>query len=310
MAIEHHGGTTGPAAPPGLADLDTAAPAPSRPPATTRPARPARPPLNERFTTALSRRGFGSQVVETAEPVSPHVVVEPAPVSTSSNARSYVRVGLAASSGFAGSLVMVGTSPVWRLAPPDTWRLTIPGLDHPGDSLYSGITFVIAAVLMALGWVGLVGHISRSAGVNPDSHGWAGFTGRGGRVVLGVAVLWALPFMLGPIQISTDAYSYAAQGMLANIGKDPSVEGPNHLPNHATSDYWRAADPIWRDSPAPYGPVAVLSEKLAVSTTDYDVAKTVWALRFIAVAGVVMAGIGVFLIARSHGVSELSLIHI
>lgn len=299
MAIEQQGGNTRPAAP-GLVEDVVRAPTPLRSPT------PARRSLNERFSTALSRRGFGAVAVETAEPVSPHTVIEPTPTAPASRARSHVRIGLATTAGLAGSVLMVGTSPVWRLAPNDTWRLTIPGLNHPGDSLYSGFTFVIAAALMALGWVGLVGHVTRVAGVTtePDSSAWAGFAGRGGRVVLGVTMLWALPFMLGPIQISTDAYSYSAQGMLANIGKDPSVVGPNALPNHGTSDYWRAADPIWRDSPAPYGPVAVLTEKLAVGLSDFDVARTVLGLRFLAMAGVAMSAVGVYLIARSHRVSE------
>jgi hypothetical protein len=233
--------------------------------------------------------------VRAAEPVSPHVYADTRALPVRSQAATnlaYVRLALAAASGLAGSVLLVATSPVWRLAPADTWRVSL--LDHPVDgSFYAGLTFVVGILLMSLGWLGLIGHMRRRVGSDRSRLKW----------LLVVTVLWSLPLLLSPIQLSTDAYSYAAQGNMASLGIDPSAHGPNALPNHGNNPFWRAADPIWRDAPAPYGPVSVGLAKATVTITGFDVSHAVWGFRFLATAGVVMAGVGVFLIARTRRVS-------
>jgi hypothetical protein len=252
------------------------------------------PSVRERLRRAATSLRTPAVASTQVEPVSPHLapVEAPTPRAPRPMWRSYVQLALATAAGLAGSLVLAGTAPVWYLAPV-SWRLTVPGLLSPGDPFYSAVTFVVAVVLMCLGWIGLVGHMRRGAG-----HGRT-------RVVLVVAasVLWSLPLLLGPIQLSTDAYSYGAQGALAEMGVDPTDVGPQALPNHSTNEFWRAADPIWRDAPAPYGPVAIGLAKANVSLTGYDVANAALGFRALAVAGVVLTGIGVFVIARSRRVS-------
>ena len=150
---------------------------------------------------------------------------------------------LAALSGFCGSLLIVATAPVWRLAPPGGWRLTLPGVPHPGtSSLFAGTTFVVGVILMTLGWMGLIGRAERQRW--RERHRLI--------MVLAVLVLWAVPLMLAPPLLSNDAYSYAAQGELASQGIDPSSHGPAYL---LGGDFMIGADPVWKISPAPYGPV-------------------------------------------------------
>lgn len=251
---------------------------------------PAPTPVRERFRRAATQLRTATVAGSIAEPVSPHR--SPAPVAARSSWSAYVQVTLATVAGLAGSLVLAGTAPVWYLAPV-SWRLTVPGLLSPGDPLYSAITFVLGVLLMCLGWVGLVGHMRRGAGSGRSRIVW----------VVAAATLWSIPLLLGPIQLSTDAYSYNAQGALAEMGLDPTAVGPNALPNHSTNEFWRAADPIWRDAPAPYGPVAIGLAKANVALTGYDVANAALGFRALALAGVVMTGVGVFVIARSRRVS-------
>jgi len=251
-------------------------------------------PARERLRRAAAQLRTATVSGSIAEPVSPHraPVEAPAPVTVTPSWSAYVGVALATAAGLAGSLVLAGTAPVWYLAPV-SWRLTVPGLLSPGDPLYSAVTFVLGVLLMCLGWVGLVGHMRRGAGTGRSRVVW----------VVAAAALWSIPLLLGPIQLSTDAYSYNAQGALAEMGLDPTAVGPNALPNHSTNEFWRAADPIWRDAPAPYGPVAIGLARVNVALTGYDVANAALGFRFLAFAGVVMTGVGVFVIARSRRVS-------
>lgn len=259
---------------------------------------PAPVGLRERLTRAAAQLRVPAGADSVAETVSPHVAAADAPapgpivVVAPAHWPAYIRVSLALVVGFAGSLLLAGTAPVWYLAPV-SWRLTVPGLLSPGDPLYSAVTFVLAVSLLCLGWVGLVGHTRRATGSSRSRLTW----------VLIAAVAWSLPILAGPIQLSTDAYSYAAQGALAEMGLDPTSMGPNALPNHSTNEFWRAADPVWRDAAAPYGPVAIGLAEATVVVTGYNVTNAALGFRALALAGVIMTGIGVFVIARNRRVS-------
>ena len=195
-----------------------------------------------------------------------------------------------AAAGFLGVLIVVGSAPVWRNAAP-SWRLTVPGLPHPPDSsLLAGALFLGGLVLMWIGWVGLVGRSERMPG-SPT---------RRLAVVLVVLGLWVVPPMLGTPLLSNDAYSYAAQGEMATQGIDPTAVGPYALHR---GPFLNAVDPVWRDAPAPYGPVAIQLQALSAEVTGHDPAGTVWMMRVLAVLGVAMTVAGVVVIARQHRVS-------
>lgn len=65
------------------------------------------------------------------------------------------------------------------------------------------------------------------------------------------ALLWGAPLMLAPPLFSRDAWSYAAQGMLVRLGVSPYEHGPSVLGGAIK----QAVDPLWRHTPAPYGPL-------------------------------------------------------
>ena len=222
------------------------------------------------------------------EEVSPHAPPEPERVVDGVPRWSarYGRFLLAAVIGFLGSLFIVASAPVWYLAAP-AWRLTVPFVPHPGSSVSSISTFIVGLVLMVLGWLVLIGRADRSP---------ASSRGRLIAVVL-VGIVWCLPIMAGPPLLSRDAYSYAAQGEMASRGIDPTANGPQVL---RYGYYVRQADPLWRGAPAPYGPVAVEAEKLVVEASGHNAAGSVWGMRVVALLGMIMAGVGVALIARHY----------
>ncbi|MEU7609870.1 polyprenol phosphomannose-dependent alpha 1,6 mannosyltransferase MptB [Micromonospora sp. NPDC049204] len=111
------------------------------------------------------------------------------------------------------------------------------------------------------------------------------------------AGLWALPLLVAPPLGSRDVYSYACQGWTYTQGVDPYA-----VPVAAAGCPWLdAVAPIWRDTPAPYGPVFVLLAALAVGLGG-GLTGTIVALRVIAVAGLLLGALCLPGLARAAGV--------
>ncbi|MFJ5599448.1 polyprenol phosphomannose-dependent alpha 1,6 mannosyltransferase MptB [Micromonospora parva] len=111
------------------------------------------------------------------------------------------------------------------------------------------------------------------------------------------AGLWALPLLVAPPLGSRDVYSYACQGWTYAHGVDPYAVGVAA----AGCPWVDTVAPIWRDTPAPYGPVFVLLAALAVGVGG-GLTGTVVTLRVIAVAGVLLAAYCLPGLARAAGV--------
>ncbi|MEV4121237.1 polyprenol phosphomannose-dependent alpha 1,6 mannosyltransferase MptB [Micromonospora sp. NPDC049645] len=110
------------------------------------------------------------------------------------------------------------------------------------------------------------------------------------------AALWALPLLVAPPLGSRDVYSYACQGWTYAHGVDPYSVGVAA----AGCPWVDAVAPIWRDTPAPYGPVFVLLAALAVGLGG-GLTGTIVALRVIAVAGLLLAALCLPALARAAG---------
>lgn len=195
-------------------------------------------------------------------------------------------------SGLLGGVIISASAPVWRIVLStwrSTWRLTVPGIPHPGTSTQSTMLFLCGLVLLAIGWLGLIYRAGRIA------------DRRKAIVVVGaVIVLWAIPVSLGPPLLSNDVYSYVAQGEMSSRGLDPSAVGPVAL---GRNDWTSGADPVWRSAPAPYGPVATAASRVAVEIAGHDPVRAVDVYRVIIWIGVLMAAIGIGMIAVGNGLS-------
>ncbi|MFD2763354.1 polyprenol phosphomannose-dependent alpha 1,6 mannosyltransferase MptB [Micromonospora eburnea] len=111
------------------------------------------------------------------------------------------------------------------------------------------------------------------------------------------AGLWLLPLLVAPPMGSRDVYSYACQGWSWAHGVDPYRVGVAA----AGCPWTDTVSPIWRDTPAPYGPFFVLLAGLAVLLGG-GLAGTIVLLRVIAVAGVLLAALCLPGLARAVGV--------
>lgn len=196
--------------------------------------------------------------------------------------------------GFLGILLIAASAPVWRNAA-STWRLTVPGVPHPGTSSQAAATFAIGLLLMCAAWVGMVIRVERMV---PDHEKGNPSSERRRRwVMIAVLIIWSIPAMLSTPLLSNDSYSYAAQGEMASQGIDPTARGAYAL---GRGPFLRAVDPIWRDAPAPYGPVSIQLQEWAVEATGHDPARAVWAMRLLAIVGVAMTAVGVVILAEQH----------
>ncbi|MFG2059006.1 polyprenol phosphomannose-dependent alpha 1,6 mannosyltransferase MptB [Micromonospora sp. NPDC048930] len=111
------------------------------------------------------------------------------------------------------------------------------------------------------------------------------------------AGLWSLPLLCAPPLGSRDVYSYVCQGWSWTHGADPYRVGVAA----AGCPWTDAVSPIWRDTPAPYGPFFVLLAGLAVLAGGGLVGALVL-LRVVAVAGLLLAALCLPGLARAVGV--------
>lgn len=110
----------------------------------------------------------------------------------------------------------------------------------------------------------------------------------GERTLWWMAGAWSLPFVVGPPLLSSDVYTYAAQGLMVRRGFDPYQFGPSVLGDVPAA---AAVDPSWRSVPSPYGPVATTVQHLAVAISGGSPLGAVVVLRALAVLSVVAIGL-------------------
>ncbi len=266
------------------------------------PSEPSTPSTDARPDTRLSLFLRRFEATGVGEEVSPHEPAVPLGHRDSAARTSWPRVDgklfLAALSGLLGSLIIVGSAPVWRFAV-SSWHLDVPVIARPprlesmawtdSASLTQMSLFALGMVLSCVGWLGLVRRSERMDG--SDAHR--------SRVVLAVAFLWVAPILLGPPLLSNDSYSYAAQGEMSAQGLDPTAVGP--AIGLGQGDFVQQVDPFWRHAAAPYGPVWVMVGEGAVVVAGHDPMLSVWMFRAVAFLGILLTIVGLVSMSRSFG---------
>ncbi|KJK13668.1 hypothetical protein UB45_02785 [Terrabacter sp. 28] len=186
------------------------------------------------------------------------------------------------------SLVAAGSiSPAFL--PGDTFETPVsPLIGRFGlEWLGTGAGRVVTTVLLAVGLALLVDAWLRMRPVH-------------GRKAPSLAwLLWSLPIMLAPPLFSRDAYSYAAQGKIVSRGMDPYAVGPFWVPGPFADQ----VDPMWVQTPAPYGPLALQVQHAVVQVfPDHAYAAAV-AMRVPALLAVGLLAYALPRLAERYGVS-------
>ena len=114
-----------------------------------------------------------------------------------------------------------------------------------------------------------------------------------------VLFAWAAPLLLAPPLFSRDVYAYLAQGRLISEGIDPYGDGGvSQLPGW----FVEGVDPMWGETPAPYGPLWLMTSSWIADFADNYVYLAVLLFRLLAVAGVIGMLWLVPRLAEQHGI--------
>jgi alpha-1,6-mannosyltransferase len=117
-------------------------------------------------------------------------------------------------------------------------------------------------------------------------------------------LMWAAPLLVAPPMFSRDVYSYLAQSAMVNRGLDPYVLGPAQALG-VDHPLVRGIPTIWRNTPAPYGPLFLTLGRPIDWIAGDDVVLGVLLHRLLAVAGLVMIVWALPRLARRVGVSAV-----
>lgn len=117
-------------------------------------------------------------------------------------------------------------------------------------------------------------------------------------------VMWAVPLLIAPPMFSRDVYSYLAQSAQADLGLDPYTLGPADAFG-VDHPLVRGIPTIWRNTPAPYGPLFLTLGRPITWISGDDVVLGAMLHRVLALAGVAMIVWALPRLARRVGVSPV-----
>jgi len=120
-------------------------------------------------------------------------------------------------------------------------------------------------------------------------------------------LLWALPLLIAPPMYSRDVYSYLAQSQISLLGLDPYRVGP--APGLGLDHVFTLSVPnMWRDTPAPYGPLFLWLGRGISELTGENIVAAVLCHRIVVLFGVALIVWATPRLARRCGVAEVSAI--
>lgn len=180
----------------------------------------------------------------------------------------------------------------FKLEMPGTWPFGVPTANtaatDPGNEtlLMLGLLLVYGGLVLLLRvWLQLAKALRNRPGVP--------------LLYLGlILALWLIPMLVTAPMFSRDVFSYAAQGEMVSHHINPYIYGPFTL---GAGPYVSPVDPLWGNTPAPYGPLFLMIDGFFASITMHTATATVMALRVLELAAVVLLAYCIPKLARTVG---------
>lgn len=175
----------------------------------------------------------------------------------------------------------------------------------PVDNPLSGVRLIglparMPTVAMACAWLGALMIVVAWLWLGRLS--WPGRPRMLSRTQIGrTVVMWALPLAIAPPLFSRDMYCYLAQSEIAARGMDPYVLGPLYALG-ADHPLTSNVPNIWRDTPAPYGPLFLLLGRGISAIVGENVVFGVLLWRVVMIIGFALALWAIPHLARRCGV--------
>ena len=154
-----------------------------------------------------------------------------------------------------------------------------------GQLLAHSLVFIGLALLLQV-WLLLGHHLSAGLTTSPLT-------------LAGVAAAWSAPLLIAPPMFSRDVYSYYLQGRLVMSGFDPYADGVAVLPGW----FQDGADPMWAETPTPYGPLFLLVSRGVASFSIDQPALAALLFRLVALVGVALIIYFLPRLAYAHGIN-------
>jgi alpha-1,6-mannosyltransferase len=194
--------------------------------------------------------------------------------------------------GLTGTLLMaVGGLGAGALPVPNPlFGLRLLGLPSRNTTIAIAVSYT-GICMLVLAWL-WVGKMLRARGAVPPAPTRA--------QLARTAVMWAVPLAVAPPLFSRDVYSYLAQSATLARGLDPYVLGPAEALG-VDDPLTRSIPTIWRDTPAPYGPLFLLMGRGITALSGNDVVLGIFEHRLLALAGLGLIVWALPLLARRCG---------
>jgi hypothetical protein len=114
-----------------------------------------------------------------------------------------------------------------------------------------------------------------------------------------LAGTWSAPLVVAPVALSTDAYTYLGQGLVAADGLNPYHYGPGAAmlpPRLLGAIPW-----VWLSTPSPYGPLFVRIAGTIAPLARSHLVYAVVAMRLVEVAGLALIAVALPRLATELG---------
>ncbi|WP_043451344.1 polyprenol phosphomannose-dependent alpha 1,6 mannosyltransferase MptB [Jongsikchunia kroppenstedtii] len=158
-------------------------------------------------------------------------------------------------------------------------------LSLPSRMWTTALTVSIAGtVILVIAWL-LIGRYAVGRLSVELAHGDAPVRRMTRRQADRTLLLWTLPIMVSPPLLSKDVYSYLAQSAIAEKGMNPYQVSPaaglgiDHV-------FTRSVPSLWRDTPAPYGPLFLWIGEGITKITGTDIPAALVMHRVVALCGI------------------------
>ncbi|MGH3493362.1 MAG: polyprenol phosphomannose-dependent alpha 1,6 mannosyltransferase MptB, partial [Sciscionella sp.] len=193
-------------------------------------------------------------------------------------------LGLLGSVAVAIAAVGVGPLPKNR---PQPWIFELPRswLTSPTGQTWLTVLFYLGLGLVAVAWL--------LVGIGVHAGHWRV------RWLVVLAMVWVIPWVLGPVALSTDVYTYLGQGLVAHAGLDPYTHGPASANLPIELDQRISA--VWLHTPSPYGPGFMGLDSLVASVARNHVVLAVLIIRVVNLLGLGLAALCLPRVARRAG---------